>query len=342
MKTVGWGIIGCSDIVKGRAGDAIAQQKNSRLVAFLSRSRDRAAFFAERFGAERIYDDLESFLSDDRIHVVYVATEPERHNKFAVAAINRGKHVLVEKPMALTPKECYEMIERSEQADVILSVAYYARFFEKAKIMKRVIREGHLGKVVRANVQVMGYYNPPPSDPKYWRVTDKGGGNKLADVGSHRLDMLTYFLGRPTKVTGFVDRLSHDYEAADTETAVVQYEGGVHVTVLANANVPERDKDSSMEIYGTEGSLLTDPWLDEPVEVIGNGNGLDPIEVHPPSNAHAPMIDDFARAVAENRAPRFSGIDGMWATEVIYNTYESARTGKQISIADYDGGKNQT
>ncbi len=333
MKKIGWGIVGCSDIVERRAGEAIRSQPNSEIVAFHSRSRDRARAFAERYGAPAHYDDLDRLLADDRVDIVYVATEVDRHAEQAIAAVRAGKHVLVEKPMALDVDQCRAMIRAAEESGVHLEVAYYARFLPKSRAMREVIAQGRLGKVVRAVIRVIGYYNPDPSDPKHWRVTGRGGGNMLADVGSHRLDLLAYLTGsRPTAVCGFADHLSLPYEAADTETALVRLDNGAHVTVLANANIPHAGRFSSVEIFGTEGSLLTDPWSDEPVMV--EGSDMEPIAVETASNAHFPMIDDFARAIAEGRAPRFSGMDGLWATAVIAGTYESQRTGRVVEIGE--------
>ena len=342
MKRVGWGVVGCSDIVERRAGDAIRQQAQSDLVAFHSRTRARAEAFAARFGAATAYDDLKGLLGDERIDVVYVATEVDRHAELTIAAAEAGKHVLVEKPMALDVDECRAMIAAAERHGVRLSVAYYARFFEKSAVMRRVIAEGALGTVVRATIEQLSYYDPDPSDPKYWRAAGRGGGNVLADVGSHRIDQLTFWLGRPVRVAGLADRLSMSYPAADTETALVQFEGGVHATVLANANVPRGIRrtagpgdptgETSIEIYGTKGALLTDPWSDAPVQVVGTD--LPPIPCTRPENAHFPMIDDFSTAIAEGRAPRFSGVDGMWATAVIHGAYESARTGGFVEIGD--------
>jgi predicted dehydrogenase len=343
-QEVGWGVVGCSDIVERRAGEAIRRQARSRLVAFHSRSRGRAEAFAAAFGAPTAYDDLDRFLADDRIAVVYVATEVDRHAPIAVAAAEAGKHVLVEKPMALTAAECREMTAAAERHGVRLAVAYYARFFEKAAVMQRLIAEGALGPVVRATVTQIGYSNPDPADPKYWRVAGRGGGNVLADVGSHRIDLLVYWLGRPLRVAGLADRLSQPYPAPDTETALVQLAGGAHVTVLANANVPRGAApatagpssptgQTSIEVYGTRGALLTDPWSDAPVRVAGVDD-LPPIPCARPQNAHAPLIDDFATAVAEGRAPRFSGVDGMWATAVIDGARESARSGRFVEIGE--------
>ncbi|MGI6210018.1 MAG: Gfo/Idh/MocA family protein [Anaerolineae bacterium] len=333
MKAVGWGIVGCSDIVERRAGDAIRSQPQSEIIAFHSRRLDRARAFAERYGAQAYYDDLDQLLADDRINVVYIATEVDRHAEQAIAAARAGKHVLVEKPMALDVDQCRAMIQAAEESGVQLEVAYYARFLPKPQAMREVIARGELGKVVRAVIRVIGYYNPDPSDPKRWRVTGRGGGNMLADVGSHRLDLLAYLMdSRPVVVVGLADRLSMHYEAADTETALVRFDNGAHVTVLANANVPHPGRFSSIEIYGTEGSLLTDPWSAEPVTVTGSDRA--PIAVEQVANAHFPMIDDFARAIAEGRAPRFTGRDGLWATAVIAGTYESQRTGRIIEIGD--------
>lgn len=330
MKTVGWGIIGCSDIVRRRAAAAIIQQPNSELIAFLSRDKRRAKEFASEFGGAAAYDDIGRFLADDRVDIVYVATEVDRHAPLAIAAAEAGKHVLVEKPMAASVRECLAMIKTAQEGGVHLAVAYYARFFEKSELMKKVIDQGLLGRVVRANVKVMGWYNPAPSPSKYWRVTARGGGNMLADIGSHRLDLLTYFFGRPVKVCGLVDRLTMTYEAADTETTLVQFQNGAHVTVLANANTPVAGESSTIEIYGTEGALLTDPWSEEPVAAIGSD--MEPIPAAQPANAHYPLMDDFARAIANGTAPRFSGTDGMWATAVIEGTYEAAKSGKSVSL----------
>ena len=343
MGQVGWGVIGCSDIVERRAGEAIRQQGSSRLVAFHSRDLARAEAFATTFGAPTAYDDLDRLLGDERIDAVYIATEVDRHAPLTIAAAEAGKHILVEKPMALTGAECEAMIAAAARHGVRLAVAYYARFFHKATAIHDLIAGGGLGRVVRATVTQIGYQNPDPADPKYWRVTGRGGGNILADVGSHRIDLLTYWLGPPRRVAGLADRLALPYPAPDTETALVQFAGGAHATVLANANVPRGARptagpgnpagQTSIELYGTAGALFTDPWSDDPVEVVGAGEGAPPaVRCDRPQNAHGPLMDDFAEAIAEGRAPRFSGQDGAWATAVIDGARQSAASGRFVEI----------
>ena len=87
----------------------------------------------------------------------------------------------------------------------------------------------------------------------------------------------------------------------------------------------------TVEIYGTEGALTTDPWSDEPVQVVGSD--MAPVTVESPANEHGPMIDDFAQAVFAGRAPRFSGVDGMWATAIIAAVYESAADDRIVTLS---------
>ena len=342
---ISWAIIGTSDIVSRRAAAAILQHPHSRIVAFHSRDLTRAKSFATKYGADSAYDDLDQLLGDDRIHAAYIATEVDRHAAQAIAAAQARKHVLVEKPMALTPDECRAMIDAARQNNVNLAVAYYARFFDKSAAMHRVIAEGHLGKVVRATITQLAYSNPDSTHPKYWRVTGRGGGNLLADVGSHRLDLLMYWLGRPTRVAGLADTLSMPYAAPDTETALVQFASGAHATVLASANIPrgihetagpsDPRGDTSIELYGTEGALLTDPWSDAPVQVLGpSASAFQPITCARPTNAHAPLMADFADAILEQRPPRFPPVEALWTTAVIHGAAQSAGTGRFVDVAE--------
>ncbi|HEU5316156.1 MAG TPA: Gfo/Idh/MocA family oxidoreductase [Chloroflexota bacterium] len=341
---VAWAIVGTSDIVERRAADAILQQPDSTVHAVHSRSLPRAQEFARRYGAPVATDDLDTLLADERVDAVYVATEVDRHAEQTIAACNAGKHVLVEKPMALTPEECRAMIEPARKNSVNLAVAYYARFFEKSAAMKRVVDGGHLGRVVRATITQLAYTNPDPTHPKYWRVTGRGGGNLLADVGSHRLDLLMYWLGRPTRVAGLADTLSMPYAAPDTETALVQFASGAHATVLCSANIPRGIRqtagpsnasgDTSIELYGSEGALLTDPWSDAPVQLLGpKGASFEPITCQRPTNAHGPLMDDFARSIIESRPPRFSPEEALWTTAVIHGAAESAKRGRFVDLS---------
>src|SRR5688572_24824841 len=342
-RTINWAVVGCSDIVERRAADAILQQPQSTILAFHSRSVGRAQEFAMRYGAAVATDDLGAAIGDERVDVVYVATEVDRHAEQTIAACEAGKHVLVEKPMALTADECRAMIEAAAANNVKLAVAYYVRFFDKAAAMKRVIDEGHLGQVVRATITQLSHTVFDPASPRSWRFKGRGGGNLLADVGSHRLDLLAYWLGRPARVAGLTGTLSMPYSAPDTETTLVQFASSAHATVLCSANLPRGIRpmagpsdprgDSSIELYGTAGALLTDPWSDAPIQLLGpHASSFQPITCLRPTNAHVPVIDDFARSILEERPPRFPAVEALWTTAVIHATAESSQASRFVDV----------
>ena len=344
--TLNWAIIGCSDIVERRAAHAILTQPSSKILAFHSRNLPRAHSFAAKYGAPQATDNLDTLLDNPSIHALYIATEVDRHADLTIQAARAGKHVLVEKPMALTPAECQSMIDAATQNNVNLAVAYYARFFEKSAAMHKTIQDGHLGQIVRATITQLTHTNPDPTHPKYWRVTGRGGGNILADVGSHRLDLLVYWLGRPKRVAGLADTLTMPYQAPDTETTLVQFENGAHATVLASANLPRGirptagpssgEGQTSIELFGTRAALLTDPWSDAPIQVHGpDAQAFQPIHCTRPANAHFPLIDDFARSILEQRPPRFPAIEALYTTAIIHATAESSRTGRVVDLSTY-------
>src|SRR5262245_27962558 len=141
MPLLGWGVLGCGDITDNRGAPAILAQEESRLVAFCSRGLGRAQEFAERhrderLGQTRAYDTLAAMLADEDVTAVYVATEHNRHCEETIRAAEAGKHVLCEKPMAMSVEECRRMIAACAANGVALAVAYYRRWYPKVRKMK--------------------------------------------------------------------------------------------------------------------------------------------------------------------------------------------------------------
>ncbi len=328
MATLKWGIVGCGDIANKSIAPALVADEHSKLVAFFSHSLERAEEMRDRFGVEAAYDDLDALLNDDRIEAVYLSSPVHRHCPEAVAAAEAGKHVLCEKPMALSADDCRRMIQAARSNGVHLAVAYFRRFWPKARRMKRLIRDGSIGRPVSARIRLGGLYDPSPQDPKHWRVRlAEGGGGALQDVGSHRLDLMCYLLGEPRRVAGMADTLTMDYEVADTETLICRFANGAHLVCETYWNLP-RPLDE-FEIRGSEGSLMATPFDAGPVLLLDRYEKIEELEVPPPEGIrHQALIEDFSEAIAEGRAPGFDGHDGMFATAVIAAAYRSWQTGR--------------
>jgi len=175
-------------------------------------------------------------------------------------------------------------------------------------------------------VYIAGRYDPAPDDWKHWRVEPGAGGGAMMDVGSHRLDLICYLLGEPSRVAGLSSRLVMTYDVPDLESVLCEMASGAHVLAQAGWNLQVGTDE--LEIHGTEGSLLATPF-DACPEVILRGHGDDQvIAVAPPApNTHLPLIASFADRVSRGAAPEFDGADGMQASRIISGGYHSRATG---------------
>ncbi len=336
MKTLNWGIIGCSDIANKRGAPAINEQEDSKLVAFLSHSIERAKEFAFRHKADRFYDDRKDFLRDKEINCVYVASPLFRHCEDTIAAAEAGECILCEKPMAMNPKECQMMIEACRKNKVKLAIAYYRRYYPKAKKIKEIIDKGLIGKIIVANIGLSAFWNPGSNDPKYWRVIpEKGGGGLLWDMGSHYFDLLCYFLGEPEMVCGFTDHILQPYKVPDSESALVKFKGNVHVTATFHWNLPGFL--NTFEIHGTKGSLKAAPFDGEKL-ILERESGVEEFRFEKAANVHFSLIDDFTERILNNKEPKFSGEEGMKTTKILSGIYESACMGRTVILNDKDKG----
>ncbi len=320
-----WAIIGCGDIANKRVAPAMVEDPSSELLAFFSHTPERAEEMRARFGAKRAYSDLTALLADDGIDAVYIASPQQRHCAETVAAAQAGKHVLCEKPMAVTLDECRRMIAACADNSVALAIAYYRRWYPKARAMKRLIGDGAIGTPVRARIRVGGRYDPAENDWKHWRVTAPAGGGALMDVGSHRLDIICYLLGEPARVAGLTGHLAMDYDVPDTETLICEMASGAHLVCECQWNLPLGSDE--MEVHGTEAALIATPF-DEDTLILRTPDGDEPVALDAKShNVHLPLVASFARRVGAGEPPEFDGVDGMQASRIITAAIRSAASG---------------
>jgi len=339
--SIGWGIVGCGDIANKRVAPAINEQPDSELIAFFSNTPARAEELRATHQARRAYSKLGDILADEEIDAIYVASPADRHCEETIAAAEAGKHVLCEKPMALSVADCERMIEASEQASVRLSIAYYRRFYPKARKMKELLGQGAIGKPVLARVNIGGWVDLPSDDPKHWRtLLARAGGGALMDVGSHRLDIICYLLGEPAQVCGFADNVARDdIQVPDTESLLGRMACGAHLHCVSYWGM--RQASDEMEIWGADGKLVATPFdgdmltlnRDGDMLTLNRGEQTKEFHVpHHPANVHFPLIDDFARALMEGRSPEFDGHDAMQAQRLIEGCYRSSAMGEALDL----------
>ena len=320
--SVRWGIIGCGDIARKRVAGAIQDDPNSRLLAVCRRDMDKLRCFCEDFGIDRSYTDDAQLIADPEIDAVYVATPVHLHLPQTIVAARAGKHVLVEKPMALSVAECDTMIAACRDAGVKLGVAYYRRFYPVVLRMKQLLAEGAIGTPMAVSAVTSSPFPLAPGDDGYWRVRpDEGGGGALMDIGSHRLNLFLDLFGDVAQVHAQCGTVAADYEAEDTATVLLKFASGVHGTLQCYfGTATEADE---FTILGTDGRLCCSPLNGSTLGVETAGNRRN--EEHPPhDNLHAPLVSDFTTAILEDREPTVTGAEGRVCNEVMYRAYEIA------------------
>lgn len=321
MTKVRWGLIGCGDIAQKRVAPALRDLPTVDFVGVSRAQADLAEAFARQFGARKWYAAWRELLADPEIEAVYIATPVHLHAEQAIAAAEAGKHVLCEKPMALSVEECDRMLAACQANGVQLGIAYYRHFYPVVARIKELIIAGTIGKPVLAQINAFEWNDMQPDHPRYWFFTKAlSGGGPMMDFGCHRIEVLTHIFGEIVAVKAFTDNLFFDREVEDTSAAFFQFANGLRATLtVTHAAFESQD---TLDIYGTAGSLHVVRLNQGDLRIVtAQGERL---ETHPPhANIQLPSIADLTDAILEKRAPRVDGTIGREVArieELIYRT----------------------
>ena len=257
MKKVRWGVIGAGGIADRRTIPGMMLCDNAELVAVMEINMELAEKCRAKWGCKKAYDNEADLLADPEIDAVYIATPVVLHARQAMAAADAGKHILIEKPLAMTSEEGEKVIAYCESKGVKIAAGLMMRFGAYVQAMKKAVAEGKIGKPVSAYAQFTCWY---PDMPGNWRQSKKnGGGGAMMDMGVHCIDLLQYILGSKAKdVAAFQDTLSFQYEVEDSSTVMMRLENGAQCVVQSNFNIPDDAAKWRVEIFGDQGRLIGD------------------------------------------------------------------------------------
>jgi predicted dehydrogenase len=321
-QTIRWGLIGCGDIAHRRVAPALLETQHSELLAVSRANTDLLDEFADRFNVPHRFADWKELVRAKDIDAVYVATPVNLHAEQTITALESGKHVLCEKPMALNVVDCNRMISAAKTHGLKLGVAYYRHFYSVVRRMKEVINSGEIGKPIIARITAFEWFNPAPSNSRAWLLKPEiSGGGPMFDFGCHRIQLLLHLFGPTRQVTGVTSTALFNRIVEDTAAATFEFEQGTIATLsVSHAVMEPRD---SFTVFGSEGSMN--------VEVLNEGNLIittrdsQRTELHAPApNIHQPLIEDFVQAVIDDRQPQVSGEMGKDVAEVEEKIYTRA------------------
>jgi predicted dehydrogenase len=332
-------IVGCGKVAHLHA-QALRGMPEARLVAVIDSDGERARAFALQYGVES-HTDLSG------AEVAIICTPHPLHKASAIAAMNSGAHVLVEKPMATTVADCDEMIAAAGRNGVRLGVVSQRRFFEPIQRMKAAIDAGKIGRPVLGTVNMFSWRDEAyyKSDP--WRGKwDTEGGGVLINQSPHHLDILQWLMGPIEEVTGRWANLNHPYiEVEDTALALLRFRGGglgsitvslsqnpgihtkIHIHGANGYSVGTQTDTGATFVAGMSGTVpppFNDLWT-IPGEQAPVSDGLN-------VDYHALQDRDFFRAILDGRDPIVDGREGRKVVELIAAIYRSARDGCPVNI----------
>ena len=336
--TISWGILGAGKIAERQMAPAIAAAPGHELVAVMRRELAAAQQFADAHGARRAYDSAEALLADRQVNAVYVATPPHLHAQQTMLAARAGKHILCEKPMALTTAEAGRMIEVSRRHGVALMICYYQRFNARHRRIRELLAEGAIGQVTAARINFSERFPPQPG---VWHHNPAiSGGGPLMDLGTHCIDLLRYLCGPVESVMALADTLVDDSPVEDTATLLLRLSSGAQAVVNSHWSTANHDPErfNRLEICGTEGTIVAAPIQAKDSAgtlqlITADGVRDFSVEAGGP-RPHVALLDAFGKAVADGSPVPIAGEEGLAGLAVVEAALESARTGHRIPVAD--------
>ncbi|TFE00719.1 Gfo/Idh/MocA family protein [Jeotgalibacillus salarius] len=340
MKKLRVGVIGCGSIASRRHLLEYQQNEGAEIAAVVDIVEERAQEMAEAFGA-KAYTRYEEMLQDETIDAVSVCLPNYLHAKVSIDALNAGKHVLCEKPMATSREEAEEMNLAAKTNNKKLMIAHNQRFVPSHQRAKKLLDSGELGKVYSFKTT----FGHP--GPERWSVDgrsswffdkDKAFIGALGDLGVHKSDLIRYLLGEVSQVGAFVESSAKEgTDIDDNAVCILRMQSGVIGTLAASWSYVSGG-DNSTIIYTEKAVLKIEADPDYPL-IVQYSNGdivkyelakIQSNDAGGQTNTH--VIDHFVESIIENKEPLITGEEGMKSLDVILGALESNKTDQMVKL----------
>jgi 1,5-anhydro-D-fructose reductase (1,5-anhydro-D-mannitol-forming) len=329
---VRWGLIGASTIAREWMIDAIRAQPDGAVVAVASSNPERGARFAAETGIPTAHDSVDALLADAAVDAVYISTTNELHHAQTLAAAAAGKHVLCEKPLALSLADARAMVEACAAAGVVLGTNHHLRNAASHRAMRAAIQAGRIGRPLAARVFHAVHL---PEHLQGWRVAraDAGGG-VILDITVHDADTLRFVLDEePADVVAQTQAAGMAGSGLeDGVMAVVSFRSGLLAQLHDAFTV--RYAGTGFEVHGTDGSLIAqDVMVQPPVGEVRlrteAGEQVLPLEQE---NLYVRAVRRFHGAVRGTDTPAATGEDGVRSLALALAVREAARSGRRVPV----------
>ncbi|MEJ2005667.1 MAG: Gfo/Idh/MocA family oxidoreductase, partial [Cyclobacteriaceae bacterium] len=298
MKKIRWGILSTAKIAREQLIPAIQKSQFGEVVAIASRSEQRAEQCAFKLGIEKSYGSYEDLLEDPDIDAVYNPLPNDMHVPWTIRAIDAGKHVLCEKPIALNSRQAEQLMNHDKaKSEIKVMEAFMYRFHPQWQMVKSLAEEGRIGDIHQIN-SVFTYFK---DDPDNIRSNPEQGGGGLMDIGCYCISVARWIYGKePKRVSGILHKHSQ-WDVDILGNAILDFGEGMYSSFTCGT---QTIGDQYVELFGNKGKIRVNRPFNAPTEEpctieVHLHNGYEIIEVVP-ANQYTIQVDAMARAILDN------------------------------------------
>jgi predicted dehydrogenase len=346
METMRIAIIGCGAIAEKHVAAIAELGCEAAIVALCDISFERLHAFAYKGGESRfpgaaLYGDVERMLERKDIDLVVVATSSGSHGSLALQTLRAGKHVLVEKPLALSLTEAKRAIAEARSRGLLLAVSFQVRYMPRIAELKQAVAAGRFGALAHGTVTMrwnrnMAYYEAGP-----WREDWSKGGGLFMNQCIHYVDLLMWLLGPVRSVYALGKVNGQPIGVENVGAALLQFESGAIGVIEASANIYPKSVGTSVSLFGSSGSATVEGTALENISVwqfadreAGTGAGASRADWR---HTHTPLYLDIIRALSDGKETLVSGASTFGALETVLAIYQSMASGGVVELPVVEG-----
>lgn len=329
--SVRWGLIGASTIARQFMINAIRAQDGGEIAAVMSSNPERAKAYAAENGIPLAVSTLDTLLDAD-VDAVYISTTNELHLEQALAAIKAGKHVLCEKPLALTSADARKMVAAARAAGIVLGTNHHLRNAGAHRAMRDAIAAGRIGKPIAARVFHSVYL---PENLQGWRITKpEAGGGVVLDITVHDADTLRFVLGDdPVEVSAFTQAAGMAGSGLeDGAMCIWRFKSGL--IAQSHEGFTTKFAGTGFEVHGSEGSLIASDVMTQKPDgsvLLRTARGEEQLRFDR-EDLYVRSVRQFHAAILGKGHPAATGEDGIWSLVSAEAALQSASSGKAVKI----------
>jgi predicted dehydrogenase len=343
---INFAIVGCGHIARKHI-EAINNAENANLLAVCDTNPKVLEEFSNQYNVKG-FTNLDEMLRLEELNVVNICTPSGYHAGIAVKTANARKHVIVEKPIALSIEDTDAIIKACEDNQVKLSVVHPNRFRPAMIELRKLMDEQKLGKLSHANATVRWNRNDEYYAQAPWRGTKSLDGGVLMNQAIHNLDLMLWFMGDVEEVYSMSATRLRNIEAEDVSTGVVKFKNGALGVIEAATTIYPKNLEETLSVFGETGTVKIGGTTANLIEHLNiksvDEDSAELIKDTVKSNpngkpGHQCIVEDMVAAIKEDRDPIVTGMDGKKALELVLALYESAETNQPVKLSEKVGMK---